>query len=156
MTMTHTPDVSAAALKLVASRERLKQVLSGRQSTGPAGQMPTALDTGSQTSAAVDGFSIVKHALSTWWSSHPLHLVTTLAGSAAHSAMGPIAQQHPIRLLAVSAAVGGLIVYARPWRLLAGTGLVAMWLPKLAGKAALWAASANTTGLPSAPDTRRF
>ena len=156
MTTTHVPDASAAALKLVSSRERLKQVLSGRNLNRPLNQMSQGTSQDPDGSTPLDGFSVVKHAVRAWWVSHPLHLVTTLAGSAAHSAMAPIAQRHPVRLLAVSAAVGCFIVYARPWRLLKGTGLVGMWLPKLAGKAAMWAAAAGTRNVSSAQSKHRF
>lgn len=140
-----TPHMSDAAVKLAASRERLKQVLSGRSTTRPAAGTPNAARA---EMATPDDLLLVKHAVGVWWANHPLHLAAGLAGSVVHTAVAPIAHKHPVRLLLASAAVGGLITYLRPWRLLAGTGLVAVWLPKLVGKAAVWAA---TVGAPAPP-----
>lgn len=62
----------------------------------------------------------VKSALQDWWRNHPLHMGLEMAQPAVIAYAG----QHPLRLLALSAAAGAALVLARPWRLISVTGLL--------------------------------
>lgn len=66
--------------------------------------------------------SMVTH----WWERHPLRQVTDMAAEvaapAARSILGSMAERHPLRLLALAAGAGALLVAVRPWR----------WLPQAA------------------------
>jgi len=56
-----------------------------------------------------------------WWQRHPLHA----AGQLARPVLEKYAQQEPLKLVAVAAAVGAAVVLTRPWRLLSASALVA-------------------------------
>lgn len=55
-----------------------------------------------------------------WWRSHPAHL----AAQVAQPALGQYARAHPLTLLGVAAALGAVVVLAKPWRLIPLTGLL--------------------------------
>lgn len=55
-----------------------------------------------------------------WWRSHPAHLAVQVA----QPALGLYARTHPLTLLGVAAALGAVVVLARPWRLIPVTGLL--------------------------------
>ena len=55
-----------------------------------------------------------------WWRSHPAHL----AADAVQPVLRQYAQAHPLKLLGVAAALGAVLVLARPWRLIPVTGLL--------------------------------
>jgi hypothetical protein len=62
------------------------------------------------------------HATSAWWRHHPVHLVLDVA----KPVVSYFAARYPFGFLAVAAASGALIDRARPWRLLSGSGVIAI------------------------------
>ncbi|WP_428422585.1 hypothetical protein [Methylibium sp.] len=69
--------------------------------------------------------------LARWWQRHPLHeavnVASELGGPAARRLLASTAERHPLRLLALAAGAGALLVALRPWR----------WLPQAALSSAL-------------------
>jgi hypothetical protein len=65
-------------------------------------------------------FSSLKHAAGAWWRHHPAHLGVELATPA----LSQYAHRKPLQFLAIAAAVGAVVVVARPWRLISVTGLL--------------------------------
>jgi hypothetical protein len=61
----------------------------------------------------------VVHAAASWWRSHPAHMVVEVA----EPVLGRMARKSPMKLLGAAAAVGAIVVFARPWRLISMTGL---------------------------------
>jgi hypothetical protein len=55
-----------------------------------------------------------------WWRSHPAHLAVEVV----QPALGQYARAHPLALLGVAAALGAVVVLAKPWRLIPVTGLL--------------------------------
>ncbi len=55
-----------------------------------------------------------------WWRSHPAHLAVEVV----QPALGQYARAHPLTLLGVAAALGAVVVLAKPWRLIPVTGLL--------------------------------
>ena len=55
-----------------------------------------------------------------WWSHHPAQMAVEIATPALQSTM----RKRPFQVLALSAAVGALMVVTRPWRLISVTTLV--------------------------------
>ena len=55
-----------------------------------------------------------------WWRGHPAHLAVEVA----QPALGQYARAHPLTLLGVAAALGAVVVLAKPWRLIPVTGLL--------------------------------
>jgi hypothetical protein len=65
-------------------------------------------------------FSHFKHAARSWWRQHPAHLGVELATPM----LSKFARQKPVQFLGIAAAVGAVVVIARPWRLISLTGLI--------------------------------
>ena len=70
-----------------------------------------------------------------WWWPHPLRLACGVLARSTHAAVQPVAQKHPVALVLGAAAVGGLLVTSRPWRLLITPALLAGLLPRLLANA---------------------
>lgn len=62
----------------------------------------------------------VLHAVRTWWRYHPASMATDLAMPLVHS----YARRKPAQLLGISFAVGALLVFARPWKLISLTTIL--------------------------------
>lgn len=65
-------------------------------------------------------FGHVRHALRTWWRYHPAHMAVDLATPL----MRDYARRKPLQLLAISAAAGAALTFARPWRLISLTTII--------------------------------
>jgi len=105
-----------AAQRLAASRERLRVSMT-RQPAAP------------------DSTGPVLDALKDWWAAHPLHVAGVVASDAAKTLIGPLAQRHPIALVAGALVLGGLVIWAKPWRGILKPALLAGLLPQLLSKA---------------------
>lgn len=86
------------------------------------------------TGASPDGDGLVDLLVSMllgWWRQHPLRkaadVASELAEPAARALLAPTAARHPLRLVALAAGAGALLVALRPWR----------WLPQAALSSAL-------------------
>lgn len=119
--------------RLARSREQLRLALqaaparvAGIEGPGAASTAPTWLD----ALKSNPGTRIVFDGVSHWWARHPLRLAAIVATSAASAAIQPIAQRHPLGLVAGAAVLGGLIVWCRPWRW-SRPALLAGLLPQL-------------------------
>lgn len=65
-------------------------------------------------------FARARDAAGKWWRYHPAHLGLELATPA----LSGYAASKPLQFLGIAAAVGALVVIARPWRLISLTGLL--------------------------------
>ena len=64
----------------------------------------------------------VRDAALVWWDRHPASAVLELT----RPLMSDYARSHPFRLLGISALAGGVVILARPWRMMSvGSWLVA-------------------------------
>lgn len=106
-----------AAQRLAASRERMRVSMTR------------------QPAAAADGTGPVLDALKDWWAAHPLHVAGVVAADAAKTLIGPVAQRHPIALVAGALLLGAVLVWAKPWRGILKPALLAGLLPQLLSKA---------------------
>lgn len=105
-----------AVARLEQSRVRLRRhliTLNGHEA-GSAGSRPPSgwLD-------SLRSIPLVHMALDTvsgWWSQHPLRVVVTLVAASAASVARPVTQRHPAWALFGALALGGLVIWARPWR----------------------------------------
>ncbi|TWO72232.1 hypothetical protein FN976_05875 [Caenimonas sedimenti] len=59
----------------------------------------------------------MKHAVKTWWRYHPAHMAVDIATPMLQA----YAQRKPVQLLAISAAAGAVLTFARPWKLISLT-----------------------------------
>lgn len=134
MSPDHNDPRLPAVERLAASRERLRAALyelspppDAAGDGGPSVVM-TAL-------MAIPGVGVIVDAVRKWWSQHPLHLATLVAGNTARSAMKPMARRSPYTLILAAAAVGGLLYWFKPWRGLLKPALLAGLLPHLVSRA---------------------
>jgi hypothetical protein len=66
-------------------------------------------------------FGHAGRALRTWWRHHPAHMGVELATPM----LSNYAYRKPVQYLAIAAAMGAVVVVARPWRLITVGGLLA-------------------------------
>lgn len=125
---------ASACERLAQSRERLRQVMCEE------GPPPDDAHHHGHTTSSSEWSTLLKttpgslllfEVFQSWWARQPLRLTLQLATQATNLLVQPVAQRHPYRLVMVSAAVGGLLVLARPWRWLPTSALFAGLLPQL-------------------------
>ncbi len=124
--------MSAAADKLARSRQAILQHIARRQRRhDPREELESpfaeAYGTGAEEEPPPDlgegWFGHLRHAVQTWWRYHPAHMAVDLATPLMRS----YARRKPVQLIAISAAAGAALTFARPWRLISlGTLLVAV------------------------------
>lgn len=89
-----------------------------------AGPYTSSADAAAAAGAASDGvkglWRTLRRTARAWWSSHPAHLAVEVG----EPMLSKYAAANPIKLLAVSALLGGAVVLAKPWRLISVTGLL--------------------------------
>ncbi len=95
----------------------------------PAPGPESGSDPGTQTTAQAraDGaaplpgnWSALRRSARAWWRAQPAHLALELG----QPVFEKYASAHPLKLLALSAGTGAVLVLARPWRLISITGLL--------------------------------
>lgn len=105
------------AQRLEASRARLRSAWQAKRGDASRGGLPPAGD---------GLLPWLEHALISWWNKHPLKGIAQVAADvaepAARSLLKPEAERHPLRLVAIAAGAGALVIAVRPWR----------WLPQAA------------------------
>lgn len=137
--------------RLARSRAKLRRAWlgppskrSGRTAAPPRdGPGPDAHAAGTAPADAADEspIDVLASMLGRWWHDHPLHqaadMAHDVAAPIARDVLTPIAQRHPLRLVAVAAGAGALVVALRPWR----------WLPQAALSSILLSAVLPRGGL---------
>lgn len=135
--MVHEPTAESAKRRLENSRRALMQNMmrnhsaSGRatRSEGgydddPAGTYASSAEAAAAAGASSEGvkglWRTLRRTARAWWRSHPAHLAVEVG----QPILDKYAATHPLKLLAISAAVGGAVVLAKPWRLISLTGLL--------------------------------
>lgn len=112
----NAPPPLTPAERLALSRERLRIALSHsgagagvRSATSPPGLLDIL-------KTALPGASVLIDTLSQWWARHPLHSSGVLAGSVVQTFLRPVAQRHPVALVAGAMVLGAALAFSRPWR----------------------------------------
>lgn len=117
-----------ASERLVHSREQLRQALHKLPGATPNPSSAASPATNGAAARAPQsapwldeikrspGVAILIDVVSHWWAQHPLRVAATLASSGANAALKPLAQRHPVALVAGAAVLGGLLAWCRPWR----------------------------------------
>ena len=121
---------SAAALdRLERSRACLRQAMQP-PTAGPGADATRRLALFDGVKS-LPGAAIVLAVVRRWSAQHPLRLVGAAGIDAVNAAMQPLAQRHPIGLVAGAALAGGVLVLSRPWRWAGSSALFAGLLPRV-------------------------
>jgi hypothetical protein len=125
-------DPIEAAKRLAESRERLRQWMidpDGRQEARRLRAAATGRPVGEDSLLdRLRGHPVVGVAVemaNSWWTRHPLHPVASFAEDAVREHVAPVVRRHPLAVVSGAFAVGALVVWFRPWRLLSGTARAA-------------------------------
>lgn len=120
--MATEPHALSAQQRLSISRRALVNQLQGARPTTARATNPY---TGQpRRTNDLDPFPLVSLARKVgerWWRRHPANAI----GHLAQPLLERYAQEQPFKLVAVAAAVGGLAVLVKPWRLLSVTTVLA-------------------------------
>lgn len=114
--------MTEASDRMARSRQAITDYVQRTRHGSPRPGSPRTGDEagGAQEGVAQGRWEGVKSAFGEWWKDHPVRMGLELAQPVLLAHAG----RHPIRLLALSAAAGALLVLARPWRLVSVTGLL--------------------------------
>lgn len=134
--MVHDSAAESAKRRLENSRRALMQNMmrgagtggqargEGRYDDRSAGAYASSAEAAAAAGAASAGvkglWRTLRRTAKAWWRSHPAHLAVEVG----QPMLDKYAAMHPLKLLAISAAVGGAVVLAKPWRLISVTGLL--------------------------------
>jgi hypothetical protein len=127
--------VAIASHRLMLSRSHLHQAVDMASSDKP-------------TTAPGLAKGLATSAIHQWWSQHPLRLVSEVTVNTAKTLVDPVAQRHPVALVAGAAAVGALVMWSRPWRWLLAPAVLAGVLPKLVSQVLTPAPAPRSTSMP--------
>lgn len=118
--------MSDAADRLARSRLAIIEQIQPREHRQPSGRRRERAPGGGESPEGESGsgpagwFERIRSAARTWWHYHPAHTGLELATPA----LSAYAGKKPLQFLAIAAAVGAVVVIARPWRLISITGLL--------------------------------
>lgn len=112
--MAHTRRQLVSYMKHENGQDRTRAA-HGAHGTGPAAGDGTQ----SEPEGADSAWETVKRTASAWWHSHPARLALEVA----EPVLEKYARAHPLKLLAMAAGVGAVLVLAKPWRLVSLTGV---------------------------------
>lgn len=135
--MAHDTAAESARRRLEETRRALQQNMrrhhatSGRPSSDeaepddePAGAYDSSAAAAAAAGASSEGvrglWRTLRRTAKAWWRSHPAHLALEVG----EPMLARYAESNPVKLLAISAAIGGAVVLAKPWRLISVTGLL--------------------------------
>lgn len=127
------------AERLTLSRERLRKAMTRDQSPHsdgtPAGNKAVGLGLLDVLKLAVPSASLVIDTVAQWWAGHPLQASGNLVEGVVDELLRPLAKRHPLALVAGALAVGGLLVWSRPWRWALKPHLLNTWGPAVLSSA---------------------
>ena len=107
---------STAIERLVQSRARLREAMLGKTGTAGVASGRKAVPDWLRKLKSVPLVAVVTEALGSWWMQHPLRAASAVAAETASALVQPLARRNPIWLALGALALGGLLVWARPWR----------------------------------------
>jgi hypothetical protein len=134
------PPMSAAE-RLAESRERLRQWMERGDGRHEARRRTAAAEAEGVAPSAWDRLrglpviGVVIDAASAWWSNHPLQPAASLAQGVVRDSVGPLARRRPLMMVAAAFAIGGALVWLRPWRWLVRPALFAGLVSQIATRA---------------------
>lgn len=129
------PPTATAAERLAQSRERLRLALNGLppapDDRQPARRVEQGLSPWWADLAKRPVAGLVIEAAQAWWARHPMRANIVLAFYATQTVVKPVAQRHPVALVAAAFVVGGVLGWRLPLRGLLRPALVSGLVPQL-------------------------
>ncbi len=130
MSLTPQQRLAASRRAIVQSMNRDHREHSQDEAPDGAPARPADAGNGSPTGASrsnrthssgLNGlWRSLRRTTSAWWRSHP----ACIAVDVVHPMVEKYAQAHPLKLIGMAAAVGAVVVIAKPWRLISVTGVL--------------------------------
>lgn len=125
--MAHDSTAESTKRRLESSRRALMQNMmrnhtaSSEPTHAEGGPDAESVAAAGAASEGVKGlWRTLRRTAKAWWRSHPAHLAVEVG----QPLLDKYAAMHPLKLLAISAALGSAVVLAKPWRLISVTGLL--------------------------------
>ena len=106
--------------RLAASRKAIVRHMAHEADASGPGDGRRADGSAGAASPSGGTWGFLKHTLSSWWHHHP----ASMAAELAQPVVARYAQENPLKLLGIAAAVGAAAVVLRPWRLISVGGLL--------------------------------
>jgi hypothetical protein len=129
-----TAVLQTPSARLARSREQLRLSLQGTSAAAGVGaerHADAAAASWLETLSAIPGAGLLVEAAGNWWARHPLRAAAIVAAGATTAVVTPIAQRHPLGLVAGALVFGGLLAWSRPWRWAVKPALFAGLAPQL-------------------------
>lgn len=150
-----------AVARLALSREKLRTAM-----TQPADKAQSEQHANSQVTGLLELLkttmpkaSLLIDTLNTWWMHYTTEGSRKTATAVVKDLISPLAKRYPLVLVCGAVAVGGLVVWLRPWRwalkpsLMAAWGTAAVTGALRSGTLQAWVLSLLTTPPPAAKET---
>lgn len=113
-------NVLAATERLRQSRRRMRdQMLEFNASSAPGQAAHRGAGASGELLAALAALPVLGPLIDSaanWWANHPLRSVAELFTKPGTSTAKPLTERHPWAIVLGAAAVGALLMWARPWR----------------------------------------
>ena len=122
-----SPELFTVRQRLASSRRALMSRLHGDNHEYASGSGVDLEKQGGVISSFLSRSSyglLAGNLMERWWNRHPANA----AGQLARPLLEHYARHKPVKLLAISAGIGALVMLTKPWRLLSATALLAAFL----------------------------
>lgn len=107
---------STAIERLVQSRTRLREAMLGKTGVAAAAGGRKVVPDWLKKLKSIPLVAVVTEALGSWWMQHPLRAASAVAAETASALLQPLARRNPVWLALGALALGGFLMWARPWR----------------------------------------
>ena len=110
--------------RLAHSRQAIVGYMARGQDEAGSNGMPDQTPDDTPAGAPRSIWKTLRRTALTWWQHHPAHLAIDVAAGVAKPVLSKYAEEKPIQLLGMAAALGAAVILVRPWRLMSLTGLL--------------------------------
>ncbi|APW42985.1 hypothetical protein [Rhodoferax saidenbachensis] len=106
--------------RLALSRERLRVAIAHNAAARASGATAPGAGLIDILKTAVPGAGLLIDTLGPtfkqWWARHPLQSSSAMTSDVVRTVLRPVAQRHPVALMAGAVVLGAVLIWSRPWR----------------------------------------